>query len=395
MSDKSKKLNRLASALALVLSVVLITLLHYHTTAAGNFLLHEISQRLYYVPIVYAAYSFGVRGSVATSLLSGAVYLLHISEHESDTQAAILNQYAEVLMFQVVAVVTGVLARAERRQRRRFEKASADLAAAYQELRDTVGLLIRADRLKSVGELAAAIVHEIKNPLSAIKGAAQIIEKEIPAESPRRAFVTIIEDEVDRLNRLVGEFLNFAKPRQPVKMPSDLNQLIKSVVAFTSKEAEKSGVRLVPNLDEELPSALVDSEQVKQVLLNLIINAVHATPQGGVVEVGSRRGGEFAELTVRDYGSGVETGIRGRIFDPFFTTKPEGSGLGLSVACQLTKQHGGEIELVDVDGPGSLFVVRLPLSAETSRDGVGIGDKTSEPTAEAAGLAAASKPDKV
>ena len=193
MSDKSKKLNRSVSALALVSSVVLITLLHYHTTAQGNFLLHEISQRLYYVPIVYAAYSFGVRGSVAISLLSGAVYLLHISEHQSDTHAAILNQYAEVLMFQVVGVVTGLLARAERRQRQRFEKASADLAAAYQELRNTVGLLIRADRLKSLGELAAAIVHEIKNPLSAIKGAAQIIEKEIPAESPRRGFVTIIE----------------------------------------------------------------------------------------------------------------------------------------------------------------------------------------------------------
>lgn len=393
MSDKSKKLNRVASALALVLSVALITLLHYHTTAAGNFLLHEISQRLYYVPIVYAAYSFGVRGSVAISLLSGAVYLLHISEHGSDSQAAILNQYAEVLMFQVVGVVTGLLARAERRQRQRFEKASADLAAAYQELRNTVGLLIRADRLKSLGELAAAIVHEIKNPLSAIKGAAQIIEKEIPAESPRRGFVTIIEEEVDRLNRLVGEFLNFARPRQPVKMSSDLNQLIRTVVAFTSKEAEKSSVRLAANLDEDLPSALFDAEQIKQVLLNLIINAVHATPQGGVVEVGSRRAGECAELTVRDYGVGVEPGIRGRIFDPFFTTKPEGSGLGLSVAHQLIKQHEGEIELADVDGPGSLFVVRLPVATHTSQDGAGTCDKTGKAAQETAGLAATGKSD--
>lgn len=395
MSDKSKKLNRVASALALVSSVILITLLHYHTTAQGNFLLHEISQRLYYVPIVYAAYSFGVRGSLAISLLSGAVYLLHISEHKSDTQAAILNQYAEVLMFQVVGVVTGLLARAERRQRQRFEKASAELAAAYQELRDTVGLLIRADRLKSLGELAAAIVHEIKNPLSAIKGAAQIIEKEIPAESPRRGFVTIIEEEVDRLNRLVGEFLNFARPRQPVKTASDMNEVIRSVIAFTSKEAEKSSVRLMANLDEGLPLALFDAEQIKQVLLNLIINAVHATPQGGVVEVGSRRAGGCAELTVRDYGVGVEPGIRGRIFDPFFTTKPEGSGLGLSVAHQLIRQHEGEIELVDVDGPGSLFLVRLPLATHTSQDGSGVCDKTGRTTPEPAGLAATGKADTV
>ncbi len=363
MGVRSEKLNRLITALALVFSVAVITLLHYYTTAGGHFLLHEISQRLYYVPIAYAAYDLGVRGSMAISLLSGAVYMLHISEHGGDSEAAILNQYAEVFMFQVVGLVTGLLARAERRQRKRFEKASADLAAAYQELRNTVDLLIHADRLRSVGELAAAIVHEIKNPLSAIKGAAQIIEKEIPVESPRRGFVTIIEEEVDRLNRLVGEFLNFAKPRQPVKTPSDLNQLIRSVITFTSNEAEKNGIRLSAKLDGQLPYALVDPEQIKQVLLNLIINALHATPRGAVVEVTSRRAGEFAELAVRDHGVGIEPGIRDRIFDPFFTTKPEGSGLGLSVAYQLIKQHGGEIEVADTGGEGSLLVVRLPLTA--------------------------------
>ena len=362
MRVSSQKVRLLVTGLLLILSVVLITLLHYHTTAGGNFLLHEISQRLYYIPIVYAAYSLGVRGSVAISLFSGALYMLHISEHEHDPQAAILNQYAEVFMFQVVAVVTGFLARAERRQRRRFEKASADLSAAYQELRNTVDLLIRADRLKSVGELAAAIVHEIRNPLSAIKGAAQIIEKEIPPESPRRKFVAVIEEEADRLNRMVGEFLNFARPRQPEKAASDLNQIVESVVIFTSKEAAKSKVNLIQKLDENLPPVSVDAEQIKQVLLNLILNAIHAMPEGGTVEVISRRAGDSVEIAVRDYGTGVEPGIREKIFDPFFTTKTDGTGLGLSVVYGLIKQHEGEIELVNVEGPGSLFVVRLPLS---------------------------------
>lgn len=357
---------KLVTGLLLGLSVVLITLLHYHTTAGENFLLHEISQRLYYVPIVYAAYTFGVRGSFSISLLSGAVYLLHISEHGHDPQAAILNQYAEVFMFQVVGVVTGLLAGAERRQRRRFEKASADLAAAYQELRNTVSLLIRADRLKSVGEVAAAIVHEIRNPLSAIKGAAQIIEKAVPQDSPRRRFITIIEEEVDRLNRLVTEFLTFARPRQPEKSPSDLNQLIESIITFTSKEATNRGVRLVPQLDEHLPAVEVDVEQIRQVLLNLILNAIHAMPQGGVVEVCSKRVAAVVELAVRDYGTGIDPAIRDKIFDPFFTTKPEGSGLGLSVAYGLVKQHEGEIELAEVEGPGSRFVIRLPFSTSAT-----------------------------
>ncbi len=373
MSKEAQKARQFLTAVILVLSIVLITLLHYYTTAGGNFLLHEISQRLYYVPIIYAAYTFGVRGGAACSLLSGAVYLLHISEHEHDPESAILNQYAEILMFQVVGVVTGLLARAERRQRERFEKASAELAAAYQELRDTLDLLIRADRLKSVGEVAAAIVHEIRNPLSAIKGAAEIIEKEIPIESPRREFVSVIEREVDRLNRLVSEFLNFAKPRQPEKTPSNLNEIVRSVITFTSKEADKSGVKLASQLDEQLPDVMIDADQIRQVLLNLILNAIHAMSQGGTVEIASRREGKMVELSVRDHGVGIEPRIRDRIFDPFFTTRPEGSGLGLSVAYQLVKQHDGEIDLVDVEGPGARFVVRLPLSGNAGQQSEATG----------------------
>jgi two-component system, NtrC family, sensor histidine kinase HydH len=361
-SRTTEKVKRSVVALVLVSSVILITLIHYQTSAGGNFLLHEISQRLYYVPIVYAAYRFGVRGSVTISLLSSAVYLLHISEHGNDPKAAILNQYAEVMMFLVVGVVTGLLAQAEKTQRRRSEKASTELAAAYKELRGTVDLLIRADRLKSLGELAAGMAHEVRNPLSAIRGAAEIIDKEIPPDSPRRKFVGVIEEEVDRLNRLVGEFLSFAKPRQPERTPTDLSELVESVVTFTSKEADNNGVKLVTRLDEQLQAVPVDREQIRQVLLNLIINAIHAMPEGGTVEIGTSLGSESVELWVRDYGIGVEPGTRDKIFDPFFTTKQQGSGLGLSIAYQIVKQHGGEIEFRDVDGPGALFVIRLPIA---------------------------------
>lgn len=369
MSDHSEKVKRTVVALVLVSSVILITLIHYQTTAGGNFLLHEISQRLYYVPIVYAAYTFGVRGSVTTSLLSGAVYLLHISEHGRDPSAAILNQYAEVMMFVVVGVVTGLLAQAERSQRQRFEKASAELAAAYKELRSTVDLLIRADRFKSLGELAAGMAHEVRNPLSAIRGAVDIIAKEISRDSPRHKFIGVIDEEVHRLNRLVGEFLNFAKPRQPERTLNDLNELVESVVTFTSNEADKNGIRLVTRLDEPLQAVPVDREQIRQVLLNLIINAIHATPEGGIVEVGSSRGSESVELWVRDYGVGIEPGVRDKIFDPFFTTKQQGSGLGLSIAYQIVKQHDGEIEVRDVDGVGALFVIRLPIAPALAAGG--------------------------
>jgi signal transduction histidine kinase len=145
-------------------------------------------------------------------------------------------------------------------------------------------------------------------------------------------------------------------------VPSDLNQIIKSVITFTSKEAAKHGIEFKTKLDLQLPAVPVDSEQMRQVLLNLILNAIHAMPQGGIVEIESRHSRNVVELTVRDDGVGIDPAIRDKIFDPFFTTKSEGSGLGLSVAYQLIKQHDGEIELVELNSPGALFVIRLPMT---------------------------------
>ena len=376
MIDKTNGGRRLIKSALLIFSVAVISILHYKTTAGGDFLLHEVSQKLYYIPIVYAAYVFGLRGSLFLSLVSGVVYWLHISGHWHGTQSEILNQYAEVFMFQMVGLITGLLAQAEKKQRLRFEKASAKLAVAYEELKSTVNLLIRADRLKSVGEMAAAFVHEIRNPLGAIKGATEIIERDIPSDSPRREFLTVIEREVDRLNRLVMEFLNFAKPRQPHKAAASLNNLIRSVVTLTSKEAAKRGVELEVQLDEQLPTVFADSDQIRQVLINLILNAVQAMPDGGKVEVKSFRAGGEVELTIRDYGIGIDPAIKDKIFDPFFTTKSEGSGLGLSVAYQLVKQHEGEIRVVDVVGPGTLFAVRLPIATKGEvSDGIGFEAK--------------------
>lgn len=363
MDDDLKKMSRNIEAVMLAFVVILITLLHY-STIPGNVLLHEISQRLYYVPIVYAAYSFSMRGALLVSLFSGIIYYTHISSHAHESARTVLNQYAEILMFQVVAIVTGYFASAERQQRQRFEKASKELAVAYQELKDTVNLLMRAARLKSLGELAASIAHEIRNPLGAIKGAVEIIESEIPSVNPKFEFVEVMKREVERLNRLLNEFLKFARPRAPEKSLVDINDLIKSVINFLATQAAKSNVKIIIRLDEELPLIEIDSEQIRQVLVNLIINAIQAMPAGGNVEIGSGLKKDFVHITVRDYGTGIEADKREKIFDPFFTTKEEGSGLGLAITYQLVKQHGGEIELIDVNGSGSLFEIRLPIAGQ-------------------------------
>lgn len=349
----------------LILIITLITLLHYSTLSNKNILLHEISQRLYYLPIIYAAYRYGLKGSVSISLLSGAIYLLHVSEHLKDSQTTILNQYAEVIIFQVVAITTGFFADAERTQRKSYEKVSQDLIVAYKELRDTVDLLVRTAQLKSLGELSASIAHEIRNPLASIKGSIEIIATDFPADSPKKEFITIIEQEIERLNRLVEEFLRFAKPSKPAKIEADINEIIMSVTKFISTQAAKTNINIVTNLASSMPLILIDSEQIRQVLLNLIINAIQASPPDSIIEISSKLTKDYIELFVRDYGKGVENSKREKIFEPFFTTKPQGSGLGLAIAYQLIKQHNGEIMLLNTDSSGALFVVKLPIIKNT------------------------------
>src|SRR5262249_30066192 len=225
----------------LIAGIVIITLLHYNTSTQ-YLLLHEIYQRLYYIPIIYAAYSYGLRGGLAASVLSAIIYIPHITQHFDHHNVYAINQYAEMILFQVVGVVTGLLAGAERRERQRYEQTAAKLQHAYDELRSTVDQLLIADRHSSLGRMSAAIVHEIRNPLGAIRGAAEALGSVVPQDHEKAEFLVIIEREVERLNVLVTEFLQFARPRSPELLPTPPSELIESVVKLTSKQAAQSEV---------------------------------------------------------------------------------------------------------------------------------------------------------
>ncbi|MBI3949082.1 MAG: sensor histidine kinase [Acidobacteria bacterium] len=352
--------------LLLALSIVGVTLLHYETSTQ-YFLRHEIYQRLYYIPIVYAAYRYGVAGGLAASISSGILYAPHIFMHWEQRQIYMLNQNAEIIMFQLIAVVTGLLAAAEKRERRRYEMAARELKQAYEELKQAYDKLIRADRLAALGEVSAGIVHEIRTPLASIKGALEIVAAPSASESARIEFLQIIQREVDRLNRLVGEFLQFARPKPPERLPTELNDIARSVIRLCQKQAAKEKVQIQPQLQEPLPPVLVDSEQVKQVLLNLVINGIQAMPGGGTLELTTCREGEAVQLLVRDHGQGIDEFHLEKIFDPFFTTKQTGTGLGLSIAYRLVKQNGGDIEAFNAPGGGGAFKLTFPVSGDVAR----------------------------
>lgn len=227
------------------------------------------------------------------------------------------------------------------------------------------------DRLAVLGQMAAGLAHEVKNPLGAIKGAAQLLDGDRGLAAVDHEFVSIILEEVDRLDRVVGSVLDYARPA-----PSKIGEVqIKDVIERTVKflDAERSGCELTVELDGLLPKARADAEQMRQVLINLIRNAVQATGGKGTVKVGASflpRGrhllrGEGEEgwllVTVRDDGPGIAPEVRDSLFMPFVTTKQKGTGLGLAISQRIIEEMGGRIEVSSRAGEGTTFSILLPV----------------------------------
>lgn len=342
-----------------VLAILLVTILHL-LTPLDRLILHQIYQRLYYLPIVAAAFLFGWRGGLAAAALASATYLPHIFFHWHHTEYNYaLNQYAEITLFLLVGGVIGLLGDQNRRERRRAEEINAELQKAYSELRQTVSQLLQAERLSSLGEIAAGVVHEIRNPLGAIRGAVEIMEDELAAGSPRREFAAIAKSEVERLNKIVGEFLHFARPAKPEKKIINVNEIVHSVRHLIEQQALAQNVSLEENLAENLPLVLLDAEQIKQILLNLAINSLQAMSNGGKLTFQTFADDKNLAVSVTDTGGGIDDSIIDKIFDPFFTTKEKGLGLGLSVAFRIAQQHGAVLQARNKDD-GAVFILSLP-----------------------------------
>lgn len=340
-------------------AILFITLLHF-LMPLDRVVLHQIYQRLYYVPIIAAASLFGLRGGLAASAFASLAYLPHIALHwQSIHYDYALNQYAELVLFNVVGAVTGILGDRGKRARARSERSADELQKAYAELRQTFEQLLQADRLTSLGELSAAVVHEVRNPLSAIKGAVEIIEDGLPLDSPRREFADIAKREVERLDRLVKEFLSFARPAKPATAPADVNEIVRSIAQLIGQRAATQNVSVELALATDLPLVTVDDEQIKQVLLNLALNALQAMPTEGRLILRTAKAGDAVVVETEDEGGGVDPAIAARIFDPFFTTKEKGIGLGLSVAYKIAAQHSGSLKVLS-GARGAIFRLLLP-----------------------------------
>ncbi|MFI5398730.1 MAG: ATP-binding protein [Candidatus Binatia bacterium] len=237
-------------------------------------------------------------------------------------------------------------------------------ARLYEELKKSQDIIRRADRSSALGTLAAGIAHEVRNPLVSIQTFFQLAPERLHDEEFFTTFLGMAAGEVKRISDLITELLSFARSPTPSLGPVNLNEVAERVTTLLEPEARKHRLTLSRTLSQNVPLVRADSDQIKQVLINLILNAIQATEPGGAVSITSRtldhRTGAFGQLEIQDTGVGIPPERLDHIFDPFFTTKDKGTGLGLAIAHQIITEHGGSITVESRLGGGTSFCVNLP-----------------------------------
>lgn len=230
----------------------------------------------------------------------------------------------------------------------------------------------RADRLASVGEMAAGIAHEIKNPLTGIAAAITIIKDDFETDDPRTEIINEVLAQITRLDKTVNDLLFFGKPSHPEPTFTNINSIIEKTVMFASQHRSGKDIEKKLDLEKSLPAVYVDPKQIQQVFLNLILNAFQAMQDGGMLKVGTSlvesEGKQWARISIADTGPGIPEQILSKIFTPFFTTKAQGTGLGLAICHKLITQHGGLINVSSENGAGTIFTIDLPVFGTSQMD---------------------------
>jgi signal transduction histidine kinase len=296
--------------------------------------------------------------------------VLGIIDVESSSRNAFThNDY--IALEALAGILATVITSADQYQRLQemiyqLRETEMELNARMEAQRLAENRLVQAAKLAAVGEMAAGIAHELNNPLTSVTGFAELVMDDMPEDSPSRPDLDLVIREARRARDVVRRLLDFARQSESARANASLNRVVEDVVTLTRHLIHTNGVELKLDLQEDLPWVSMDENQMKQVLLNLVHNALQAMPNGGQMEIktatSQKVGREGVVVLVRDNGVGIQPEDQVRIFEPFFTTKADhgGTGLGLSVTYGIVSDHGGEIEMVSQPGDGSTFTVWLP-----------------------------------
>lgn len=477
--------RRLHHILVIAVMLVSITALHIYVGADQSRTLHSFYERLYYVPIVYAAFVFGLRGGLLAALASAALYSPygHVGPMAVSTLSA--DDWLEFVMYLLVGGIFGRLIDVQNKRARDLRQVSLKLEDAYgaledraiqfaaiqeytqsvlrsvtsgvvtitpdgsvgnlnpsaerilglteddvvarslravfkedggmsedvrkvlegriprtlrdvtlvtergkvihaqaavSRLRDPVGRklgavltledvsevkalteqLIRADRLAALGELTAGVAHEVRNPLGIIRASVQLMEEADCSRDRVASAAQVIKQEIDRLDSVIKALLDFGRPSKPTMRPVALQVVLEEVITFSRTFAGRAHVEIVERYEEDLPKVMADPEQLKQVIVNLVSNAVQAMEDGGTLSIETGHEDGFVFMRFSDTGRGIDPDVLPKVFDPFVSTRDDGTGLGLTIVHRIVDEHDGRVEVASEPGVGTAFTIWLP-----------------------------------
>jgi len=351
----------------LVAIVVGIGFLHLFTP--GHYLfLHDTYRRLSYFPIVLGALWFGVRGGLILALLSSIAFIPHLLLYFGKAPQTYFSELMEIILYIAAGTVTGFIAGREAKLRRKYEELLAKLEKSYRRLHKQAKILLEVEeqlgasqRLSALGKLSASLAHEIKNPLSSIRGTAEIFLDEFPPGHPKHEFVEILLKEVARLNTTVEDVLHFSKG-EPVgeSKLEPLSEVLERTVKLLATHLRKKGIHLHAEGLGKGRHFEVEGAKLSQVLLNVALNAIDELQPEGNIWLAVNPVEEGMSITVCDDGPGIDDAKKDRIFTPFFTTKEGGTGLGLPISRKILESRGGSLTCSDSPMGGACFTIFLP-----------------------------------
>jgi Amt family ammonium transporter len=234
---------------------------------------------------------------------------------------------------------------------------------ATGDLKRTQDKLIQSEKLAALGKLSAGIAHEIRNPLTSIKVLIHSLAEKIKDTETKEKDIKVLEDEIERVNQIIKRFLDFVRPKEPEFSLVDINQILEGTINLVSGKVKEQNAVLNKELSS-LPHIQADQEQMRQVFLNLFLNAVQAMPEGGKLRIKTRLRGQCIQIEIQDEGTGIPDQIKDKLFEPFFTMKEEGIGLGLSIVKRIIDDHKGSIEVRNNYPKGTVFTINLPINTE-------------------------------
>ena len=368
----------------IIILVILISVLHYSTPTI-KWQYHLVYMQSYFIPILIAAFQFGIRGGLGVAIAVSLLYLPHIMLQWGGLIENNLMRFLQIVLYNIIGYLTGLKAQREREETIKYkgtanqlEKSLSTVRKQSEELVELEEQLRQTDRLAVVGELTSTLAHEVRNPLGSIRGAVEIIVDQSTSQEKRLEFSKILVEETERISTVLENYLSFAKKKKQQESEYVFQEIIKNVVMMLGPQARKRKIEIESIVPHDPILLKGDPNDLWQIQMNIILNAVQAIVEHGKIivkleEITSVNSGNSSRvsntaasnrvlrLSISDTGPGISNDDLDRIFKPFYSTKANGSGLGLSIVKRISDSNDWVIEINSRKNSGTEFVINIPV----------------------------------